>query len=356
MTDGGVPVSRLAAPRVAGLDDLDQLAEAAAESEGVIHLAYSHGSPAEQAAATDRHAIDALGEALAGSGRPFVVTGGTLVLPAGRTGSERDRPDAEAPAAARGASEPIALALSERSVRASVIRLAPCVHDRARRGFAPALITQPSGRECPHTSATAHNAGPPCTDRMPRRCSRSALESAPAGTVLHGVGETGVRLRDIAELIGTRLGLPVEAIAADTATGHFGWIGNLVGVDAWRPVSSPASSWTGVPHTPGCSTTWQQVSSSPARRDTGREPLPGFDRPACPITRDIHVGCRRIRAVRTASAAGLVTARFVQHGRTARHAVRPRLRWVCSGSGVHVLRTQAREVRGWLDRACAQAG
>lgn len=184
----------------------------------------------------------------------------------------------------------------------------------------------------------------------------SALESAPAGTVLHGVGETGVRLRDIAELIGTRLGLPVEAIAADTATGHFGWIGNLVGVDAWRPVSSPASSWTGVPHTPGCSTTWQQVSSSPARRDTGREPLPGFDRPACPITRDIHVGCRRIRAVRTASAAGLVTARFVQHGRTARHAVRPRLRWVCSGSGVHVLRTQAREVRGWLDRACAQAG
>jgi nucleoside-diphosphate-sugar epimerase len=77
--------------------------------------------------------------------------------------------------------------------------------------------------------------------------SRSALESAPAGTVLHGVGETGVRLRDIAELIGTRLGLPVKAIAADTATGHFGWIGNLVGVDAlasgeltrelmdWRP-------------------------------------------------------------------------------------------------------------------------
>ena len=181
MTDGGVPVSRLAAPHVAGLDDLDQLAEAAAESEGVIHLAYGHGSPAEQAAATDRHAIDALGEALAGSGRPFVVTGGTLVLPAGRTGSERDRPDAEAPAAARGASEPIALALSERSVRASVIRLAPCVHDRARRGFAPALITQPSGRECPHISATAHNAGPPCTDRMPRRCSHPRSSQPPPG-------------------------------------------------------------------------------------------------------------------------------------------------------------------------------
>lgn len=65
---------------------------------------------------------------------------------------------------------------------------------------------------------------------------RSALESAPAGTVLHGAGETGVRLRDIAGLIGTKLGLPVEAVAADTAAGHFGWIGNLVGVDA------PASS------------------------------------------------------------------------------------------------------------------
>jgi hypothetical protein len=65
---------------------------------------------------------------------------------------------------------------------------------------------------------------------------RSALETAPAGTVLHGVSETGVRLRDIAELIGTRLGLPVQAVAADTAAGHFGWIGTLVGVDA------PASS------------------------------------------------------------------------------------------------------------------
>ena len=65
---------------------------------------------------------------------------------------------------------------------------------------------------------------------------RSALESATAGTVLHGIGEPGVRLRDIAELIGNRLDLPVEAVAAETATGHFGWIGTLVGVDA------PASS------------------------------------------------------------------------------------------------------------------
>ena len=247
MTDGGVPVSCLAAPRVAGLDDLDQLAEAAAESEGVIHLAYSHGSPAEQAAATDRHAIDALGEALAGSGRPFVVTGGTLVLPAGRTGSERDRPDAEAPAAARGASEPIALALSERSVRASVIRLAPCVHDRARRGFAPALIDAAQRTGVSAYLGDGSQRWPAVHRQDAAALFRSALESAPAGTVLHGVGETGVRLRDIAELTGTRLGLPVKAIAADTATGHFGWIGNLVGVDAlasseltrelmdWRP-------------------------------------------------------------------------------------------------------------------------
>ena len=83
MTDGGVPVSASRRRAWPALDDLDELAEAAAESEGVIHLAYSHGSPAERAAATDRHAIDALGEALAGSGRPFVVTGGTLVLPPG---------------------------------------------------------------------------------------------------------------------------------------------------------------------------------------------------------------------------------------------------------------------------------
>jgi hypothetical protein len=151
---------------------------------------------------------------------------------------------------------------------------------------------------------------------MPRRCSDPGSDQPPPGRSCTGVGETEVRLRDIAGLIGTRLGLPVEAIAADTATGHFGWIGNLVEWMPRRPVSSPASSWTGVLIL-RASMTWQLVRSSPARRHVGREPLPGFDRPACTITRDIHVGCRRIRAVRTASAAGLVTARFVQHGRTA---------------------------------------
>lgn len=356
MTDGGVPVSRLAAPRVAGLDDLDQLAEAAAESEGVIHLAYSHGSPAEQAAATDRHAIDALGEALAGSGRPFVVTGGTLVLPAGRTGSERDRPDAEAPAAARGASEPIALALSERSVRASVIRLAPCVHDRARRGFAAALIDAAQRTGVSAYLGDGSQRWPAVHRQDAAALFRSALESTPPGQSCTVSARREYARGTSPSSSGPGWACPSKRSRPTrqpaTSPGSETWSEWT----PWRPVSSPASSWTGVPHTPGCSTTWQQVSSSPARRDTGREPLPGFDRPACPITRDTHVGCRRIRAVPTASAAGLLAARFVQHGRTARHAVRPRLRWVCSGSGVHVLRTQATEVRGWLDRACAQAG
>jgi nucleoside-diphosphate-sugar epimerase len=225
-----------ATPYMAGLDELDRLAEAAAQSDGVIHLAYSHGSPVEEAAAADRRAIETLGAALAGSDRPLVVTGGTLVLPAGRTGSERDRPDTQAAAAGRGASEPIALALTERRVRASVIRLAPCVHDRVRRGFVAALIDAAERTGVSGYLGDGSQRWPAVHRQDAATLFRSALESASAGTVLHGVGEEGVRLRDIAELIGNRLHLPVEEVAAETATDHFGWIGTLVGVDA------PASS------------------------------------------------------------------------------------------------------------------
>jgi nucleoside-diphosphate-sugar epimerase len=236
-----------ATPFVAGLDDLGLLTQAADESAGVIHLAYGHGSPPDEAAAADRRAIETLGSALAGSDRPLVITGGTLVLPAGRTGTERDRPDPEAAATGRGASEPVALALAERGVRASVVRLAPCVHDRARRGFAGALIDAAQRTGVSGYVGDGSQRWPAVHRQDAATLFRLALESAPAGTVLHGVDETGVRLRDIADLIGARLHLPVKEVAADTAPDHFGWIGALVGTDAlasseytrellnWRP-------------------------------------------------------------------------------------------------------------------------
>ncbi len=224
---------------LATLADLDSLRTAAATADGVIHLAYRHGEPATVAAETDRQVIESLGDALAGSGRPLVVTSGTLVLGAGRVGTESDAPDPAAPAAARAAGERAALALAERDVRVSVVRLAPCVHDRVRRGFAGALVdaAQRSG------SAGYLGDGSQRWAALHRQDAallyRLALERAPAGTILHGVGEPGVPMRAIAELIATSLGLPVAEVPADRAEAHFGWLAGLVGTDA--PASSTAT-------------------------------------------------------------------------------------------------------------------
>ncbi|MEN2741655.1 SDR family oxidoreductase [Microbacterium sp. X-17] len=221
-----------ATPIRGSLDHPEQLAEQASDSGGVIHLAYQNSSGAEAAAATDRRAIETLGEALAGSDRPLVIAGGTLTLPSGKLGSEKDRPDPEGAASFRGANEAVALGLAERRVRVSLVRLAPCVHDRARRGFVGALIDAAERTGVSGYVGDGAQRWPAVHRKDAAALFRTSLESAPGGTVVHGVGETGVRLRDIAELIGDRLDVPVESISAESAVEHFGWIGALVGLDA----------------------------------------------------------------------------------------------------------------------------
>ena len=173
------------------------------------------------------------------AGRPFVLTSGTLVLPLGRVVTEADPPDPAAPGAARIASEQAALAFACRGVRVSVVRLAPSVHERVRRGFAGALagIAEESG-----ISGYVDDGAQrwPAVHRQDAaRLYRLAAEKAPAGSVLHGVGEQGVQLRDIAEVIGTRLGFPVRAVPRERAAEHFGWLATIVSADA--PASSAAT-------------------------------------------------------------------------------------------------------------------
>jgi nucleoside-diphosphate-sugar epimerase len=225
--------------KAATLADLDSLHQAAAASDGVIHLAYRHGEPSDVAAAADRQVIETLGDALAGSGRPLVVTSGTLVLPAGRVGTESDAPDPAAPAAARAAGERAALALAGRGVRASVVRLAPSVHERVKRGFAGALVDIAERSGLAGYLGDGSQRWPALHRQDAARLYRLAVEQAPARAVLHGVAEQGVRLRAIAELIATRLGVPVRQVPADQAEAHFGWLATLAGTDA--PASSTAT-------------------------------------------------------------------------------------------------------------------
>ncbi|HEX8008401.1 MAG TPA: NAD-dependent epimerase/dehydratase family protein, partial [Trebonia sp.] len=124
------------------LDDPGSLRDGAAASDGVIHTAFIHDFADFAAAAqTDRRAIETLGEALAGSGRPFVITSGTTGLTPGRVATEESTPDPGTPAALRFASEEAALSFAGRGVRVSAVRLPPSVHGQGDHGFVSRLIS-----------------------------------------------------------------------------------------------------------------------------------------------------------------------------------------------------------------------
>lgn len=221
------------------LSDLATVRAAAAASDGVVHLAFGHSDPYEQALEEDRRLIETIGDVLAGTDRPFVVTSGTLVLAPGRLATETDRPDDAAPAAARAANERTALAYADRGVRVSVARLAPSVHDRAKSGFVGALV------DLAATTGTSAYVGdgsqrwPALNRQDAARLFRLAAEAAPAGSVLHGVGEQGVPLREIATAIGAGLGIPVRPLPQADAQAHFGWLATTVATDS--PASSDAT-------------------------------------------------------------------------------------------------------------------
>lgn len=213
------------------LDDLDALRAGAAATDGVIHLAFVHDFTRYEAAAdTDRRAIETLGEELAGSDRPFVVTSGTALVAPGRIATEDDVPDPAASAVAR-TSEQAGLAFAGRGVRVSAVRLSPTVHGEGDHGFVPRLIEIAREKGVSGYPGDGSHRWSAVHRRDAARLFRLALESAPAGARFHGVGETGVPVRDIAEVIGRQLGLPVASVAPEDVPGHFGWIGSFWSLD-----------------------------------------------------------------------------------------------------------------------------
>jgi len=218
------------------LDDLDSLRNGAVAADGVIHLAFIHDfANFADAAAADLRAVEALGAALEGSGKPFVITSETLALAMpGRIGTEED---AGPPALPRVASENAAIALAERGVRSSVVRLAPSVHGEGdAHGFVPSLIGIARAKGVSAFVGDGSNRWPAVHRLDAARLYRLAVEAAPAGSRLHGAGEEGVPFRDIAEAIGRQLKLPVVSIEASDAGAHFGFLSAFVSLD--NPTSS----------------------------------------------------------------------------------------------------------------------
>ncbi len=226
------------------LDDLPALQKAARSADGVVHLAFKHDLALVRgdfmgAVTADLRAVEAIGEALAGSGKPFVNTTGTMLLAhsvRGRAGNEDDA--GQEGGNPRVASENLSLAFAERGVRTSIMRLAPTVHSSLdHHGFIPMLVA--AALENGFSAYVGDGAArwPAVHTLDAARLYRLALEAAPAGSRVHAAAEEGVPFRAIAEAIGRGLGVPTKSIAPDEAGAVIGgFLGLLAQLD--NPTSS----------------------------------------------------------------------------------------------------------------------
>ena len=219
------------------LEDLDSLRSGAAAADAVIHTAFIHDFSKFQAnCETDRRAIEAIGSALAGSDRPFIVTSGTgIARTPGRPTTEEDAPDSEIP---RIASEQAAASVQALGVRVSVMRL-PQVHDPVKQGLITYLIDVAREKGASAYVGDGQNRWPAVHRLDAAHLYRLVLEKGSAGARYHAVDEEGVPLRDIAEVIGKHLNVPVVSKSHEEAADHFGWLAHFAAFDI------PASSqWT----------------------------------------------------------------------------------------------------------------
>jgi nucleoside-diphosphate-sugar epimerase len=218
------------------LDDLEGLAAVAGEADGVIHLAFKHEAMRTGdfmgAVDCDMAAHQAIGEALVGTDKPFVSTGGTLILAmagiTGRPGTEDDQPEGGPRADAAN----YTVALGQQGVRSSVVRLAPMVHsDLDHHGFTHALIGFARESGAAAYTGDGSNLWPAANTYDIGVLYRLALEKALAGSTLHGVGDTGIPRKLIAQLIAGKLGIETKSITAEEAPQYLGFLAAFAGLD-----------------------------------------------------------------------------------------------------------------------------
>ena len=201
------------------LTDAGILRAGALDSDGVIHLAFVVPSVSQAATQADATAIEAFAASLAGSGKPLLISGATVVTP-GRPATERDELIAAGPIAARIRNMQAALAAAGSGVRACLVMLPRSVHGQGERhGFIPQLIAAARAKGVSGYIGDGASRWPAVHVKDAARLYRLAVEQAPAGAVLNAVGEEGVRVRDIAEAIGRHLNLPAKSLPAEEFSG-----------------------------------------------------------------------------------------------------------------------------------------
>lgn len=221
------------------LEDLESLRSGAASADGVIHAGFIHDfTRLQEVCQVDKIAIETIGQVLAGSNRPFIVTSGTALVSPGELATEDITPPVS-PAWPR-ASEQTADAVAELGVRAAAVRLSPSVHgDEDKHGFVPILVSIAREKGVSAYIGDGQNRWNAVHRLDAAHLYRLALENAMPGVRYHGSTEEAITVKTIAEAIGKQLNIPVVSVAPEAAAEHFGWFSHMAAIDC------PASSkWT----------------------------------------------------------------------------------------------------------------
>lgn len=221
------------------LEDLDSLRSGAAQSDGVIHAGFIHDfTRFPEVCEVDKVAIETIGQVLAGSNRPFIVTSGTALVNPGKLATEDIKPPLN-PAWPR-VSEHAADAVAEKGVRAAAIRLSPSVHgEDDQHGFIPILVNIAREKGVSAYIGDGLNRWNAVHRLDAALLFRLALENATPGARFHACAEESITLKTIAEAIGKQLNIPVVSVAPEAAAEHFGWFSHMAAIDC--PTSS---KWT----------------------------------------------------------------------------------------------------------------
>jgi len=215
------------------LQDLDSLRAGAGAADGVIHTGFNHDfSKFKENCENERKAVavEALGSVLAGSDRPLIITSGIGLLPPGRLATEQTMPASPSPNP-RVASEEAGRTVADLGVRVSIVRLPPSVHGDGDHGFVPTLINIARQKGASAYIGEGLNRWPAVYRLDAAHLFRLALEKGAARAYYHGVAEEGVAFRQIAEVIGRRLNLPVISKTPEEAAHHFAWFVHFATID-----------------------------------------------------------------------------------------------------------------------------
>ncbi|MBI1183902.1 NAD-dependent epimerase/dehydratase family protein [bacterium] len=211
------------------LENLAILKQGTLNSDGVIHTAFFHDfAQFSKAAEMDKAAINAMGEVLIGTNKPMVVTAGLLGLPIINGNVTEESKSQGIPRS----SENMALALAEKGVNASVIRLSPSVHDKGDQGFIPFIIGQARKNGISAYPENGNNRWTAVHRLDAAKAFRLAVEKQAKGALHNIVGDTSIEVKRIAEVIGKKLNLPVASLSGDEVAKHFEWMSRFIALDS----------------------------------------------------------------------------------------------------------------------------